>query len=56
MLPSADDKEGAVTVEVGVPAVITGVDVSTCIPVERTEGLVSAKVVPRVVISAEVEV
>lgn len=42
---SSVDKEANVMVEVGVTSVIAGVDVSMCIPVERTEGLVSAKVV-----------
>ncbi len=36
-----------------IPAVITGVDVSK-IPVELTEEVVSAEVVPRVVLSTEV--
>ncbi len=51
---TADVKAGVVMTELGIPAVvITSMDVSK-IPVELTEEVVSAEVVPRVVFSTEV--
>ncbi len=54
MVSKADVKTGVVTDEVVSPAVITGVDISSILPVEGTEGVVPAEVVPSTVFSIDV--
>ncbi len=55
MVSTADVKAGVVTDEFVAPVVvITGVDISSILPVERTEGVVPAEVVPSIVLSIDV--
>ncbi len=55
MVSTADAKAGVVTDKVVVPAVvITGVDISSILPVEGSEGVVPAEVVPSIVLSIDV--